>query len=113
MNRSIKRSIARAYARELGIQHQNKRRVAQKTANLHGIMRTFTIRDKSRFGDFYARLIGGNLPGGVEKVIRRIEARRDKAQAAAHKIAVERRGERNMRMNLKAERFPAACGGAQ
>lgn len=110
MSRSIKRSIARAYARELGMQHPNKRRTAEKTTNLHGVMRTFTIRDKSRFGDFYARLTGGALPIGVEKVIQRIESRRDKAQAAAHKIAVERHVARNMRLNLKAERFPAACG---
>lgn len=110
MSRSIKRSIAKSYARELGMQHPNKRRFAQKTTNLHGVMRTFTIRDKSRFGDFYARLIGGNLPSGVENVIKRIEERRDKAQSSAHKIAVERRGARNMRLNFKAEQFPTACG---
>lgn len=81
--RKLNRSVARAYAREMGIKHMNKRRVEAKTVQLHGMQRTFNVQARSIFGDFYARLMAGTLPGAVCKEIRKIEAARWRNAIAA------------------------------
>lgn len=107
--RKLNRSVARAYAREMGIQHMNKRRVEAKTVQLHGMQRVFNVRAKSIFGDFYARLMTGTLPGAVRKSIKRYDKALDKRAAEARE-SISNSAARLRLNDRKAAQFPRACG---
>jgi hypothetical protein len=109
--RKIRRSIAKAYARELGMQHPNKRRVSTKQILIRGRMTPITVAAQSAFGEFFAKLMDGHK--STVKALARIEKQRSANQRQADKRAQERRKARWDKLDAKAAQFPIACGKGQ
>ena len=109
--REIRRAVARGYARDMGIDHLNKRRQQTRTVKVGEKERKVTMPAKSRFAALWRRLLGEGERKPA-KEIRKIEQQRDKNQRAATTLAAKRKLERQAKLNRKAELFPKATGAA-
>lgn len=107
--RKLERSVAKSYARELGMQHMNKRRSETKIITVRGTEMPISVRAKSAFGVFYQKL-GFGLNGKLAREVARIEKRRWQNALKAVDAQEKSRSKRQAKLNAKAVQFPIACG---